>query len=173
MGLFGGRQRSLTAAQQVAAGGDGMDPTTVPHGDPRNRVFGDGSVGGIVGGIGKILSYGPFIGMAQEGMNRRRQLDDSNMQYKAAMAQHALQPDPGSVEKNYNFIKSINPAYADTFLRGTSNPMTMTIDPATGLPRWAPRAGPDPQAPVTKQLPNGQTAYWVNGAWYDNPEGKE
>jgi len=28
------------------------------------------------------------------------------------------------------------------------------------------------QAATTKQLPNGQTAYFVNGDWYDNPEGQ-
>lgn len=27
-------------------------------------------------------------------------------------------------------------------------------------------------APITKQLSNGQTAYFVNGDWYDNPEGR-
>jgi hypothetical protein len=91
-GIFGNNRRTMSAAQQVAAGGDGVDPNTVPHGDPRNRVFGDGSIGGIVGGIGKVLSYGPFIGMAQEGMNRRRELDDSNMAYKAAMAKRASEP---------------------------------------------------------------------------------
>jgi hypothetical protein len=75
MGLFGHR----------AAGSQ-------PQGDPRNRVFGDGSVGGIASGIGKILTYGPFLGVAQEGMNRRRELDDSNMAYKAAMAKRASEP---------------------------------------------------------------------------------
>jgi hypothetical protein len=110
MGLFGNNRRTMSAAQQVAAGGDGVDPNTVPHGDPRNRVFGDGSIGGIVGGIGKVLSYGPFIGMAQEGMNRRRELDDSNMAYKAAMDKHGQTEDPSPTATMQNVREAIDPS---------------------------------------------------------------
>ncbi|HTO41185.1 MAG TPA: hypothetical protein VL026_09440 [Rhizomicrobium sp.] len=68
-----------------------------PVSDPQNRLFGDGSIGGIAGGIGKILTFGPFVGMAQEGMNRRRAVEQNNMEYKSAMAAHAMDTPPPDV----------------------------------------------------------------------------
>lgn len=89
MGLFGGN-RSLTAAQQVARGGDGMDPSTVGQ----NRVFGDGSVGGIIGGLAKLLAYGPFTGVVQQNMNHNREDRESDIAYRRAQIDKMDRPQP-------------------------------------------------------------------------------
>ena len=68
----------MSAAQQVAGGGDGIDPATVGQ----NRLFGDGSVGGIFGGIAKILAYGPYAGVAQQRMNEARDARQSEYAYR-------------------------------------------------------------------------------------------
>lgn len=43
---------------------------------------------------------------------------------------------------------------------------------AEGALGSVPSGSPVAQPPRTKRLSNGTTAYFVNGAWYDNPEGR-
>jgi hypothetical protein len=163
MGLFGNNRRTMSAAQQVAAGGDGVDPNTVPHGDPRNRVFGDGSIGGIVGGIGKVLSYGPFIGLAQEGINRRRQLDDTNMAYKNASIQHMGQTEDPSVIRTLRSagIDPQSPQGRQIIMQNLTTPRIMAVPGEGGTTEYRDFNQVDGSAPAVPPPPTvGQV---VNG----------
>lgn len=125
-----------------------------------------GSVGdGLLVASGNKPMYWP----QQAQANHEAQV----LQREMALAQYKAQhPDPTSLQRNYEYLQGAHPDLAEQYLRAEANPMTLMTDPATGAVTFQPKGGPATQAPVSKTLPSGQTAYWVNGAWYDNPEGR-
>jgi len=114
LGMFG-KSGSPTAAQQVARGGDGIDPSTMPQ---HNGLFGDGSVGGIATGIGKLLMYGPFAGVAQDAINRK---------YDFMRSQQAAE---GARQLQIAQYKANNPEPSDIMREAQS----MGLQP--GTPQW-------------------------------------
>lgn len=80
-------------------------------------------------------------------------------------------PEKTNTEKTADYLRSVNPAYADTYLQGVSNPMQMVLSDngdGTKTPAWLPKAGPAPVAsqgpPATainylKQHPDQATAF--------------
>jgi hypothetical protein len=164
MGMFG--SRGLTASQQVSKGGDGTSMALArPSGPDWHRIA------GIIGDGLSGLAGQPGMYARSLGEGRQQQAE---LQRQMALAQYKQQnPDPTSMQRNYEYLKGMRPDLAEQYLRAEANPQTLMTDPATGAVTFQPKGGPAPQAPITKKLPNGQDAYWVNGAWYDNPEGKE
>lgn len=55
--------------------------------------------------------------------------------------QQAKPQETGSIEKNYNFIKGIDPALATSYVRAEANPTQLVTDPATGMARFVPKGG--------------------------------
>lgn len=116
MGMFAGRN-SLSAAQQVARGGDGVDPMTA-----RPGFFDQGGIGRpIAGYIGDALLnmsggkpvYAPaMLEQQQQAAQYRRQL--AIAQYKAA------NPDPTSIMQNAAAagLKEGTPEYNQFILNG-------------------------------------------------------
>jgi hypothetical protein len=115
---------------------------------------------------------GPY---AQSMMQARQQ--QLEFQRQAALKQfEAMNPQPTTMQRNYEYLKQTNPQLAETYLRAEANPMTLMTDPMTGNLRFAPKGGdpsiapvPGVQQPITKTI-GGKTYYSPNGAdWYDNP----
>lgn len=77
---------------------------------------------------------------------------------------------------DYQFIgQMLGPDAAKQYLQGKADPIVNIPQPGGGVymgPRSGMTASASQAQPVTKTLSNGQTAYFVNGDWYDNPEGK-
>lgn len=144
------------------------------------QAFKPGGVGrNIAGYLGDaLLTASGHDAQFGPQMNARKQ-QELEFQQQLALAQAKAQyRAPTALQQNYEYLQQQNPQLAEQYLRAQANPMTLSTDPATGLARFTPKGGVPgmnvgDEAPTTKQLPNGQTAYWVNGAWYDNPEGRE
>jgi hypothetical protein len=149
------------------------DPAFQPIAKPKSGMFGGNSrrIAGIIGdALGGLAGQPPLY--AQQQYAQRH--DSEMLQRQMALAQWKMQnPDPTPMQRNYEYLKGMRPDLAEQYLRAEANPQTLMTDPATGAVTFQPKGGLAPQAPITKKLPNGQDAYWVNGAWYDNPEGKE
>jgi hypothetical protein len=169
MGLFG--QGFRTAAQQVAGGGDGDVAATHPN-------FGQRLLNGV---NAMVQNYGEMQGWpgAMERLQAQKigQQNSAEYQRQAMLEQYkASNPGPTEMQRNYQYLMQTNPALAQTYLRAQANPMTLMTDPATGAVTFQPKGGPDPQQPGSQQpmskVVNGQPYYFVNGGWYDNPEGR-
>lgn len=82
-------------------------------------------------------------------------------------------------QNNYEYLQGLGrPKDAEAFLANTVDPVTLTTDPTTGMLTSLHKSG----APVarsaagipegTRMTINGKDAWYVNGDWYDNPEGR-
>lgn len=101
MSLSNRQQQDFTLPADIAQAASA--PAQPAH-DPRRRIFGDGSFGDILGGVGKLLAYGPFAGVAQGGINRQLDTEAINNNYRqqqVGLAQYkATHPDPTPVMQN-------------------------------------------------------------------------
>lgn len=185
-GMFGARPpvSGLSAAPDSMS--SGFMPIPTPD-VPAPSFFGAGGTGRNIAGIigdallsasGRGPIYAPLRAQAaQSQRDARRQ----NMEYQRqlALAQYKdAHPEAGTVEKNYQFFNRIDPTgnlgktYATQASEGP--PIMQTVNgqlvaiPRSGLSNSATTA---PAAPASKTV-NGRTYYFVNGDWYDNPEGK-
>lgn len=176
MSLSGGGSPP-TAAQQVARGGDGIDPSTMRPSPLQNFV------GRLNSGVNSALAtLGNPAAMQREQMQNAalqalRQQQFEGQRQMAVKQFEAANPQPTTLQRNYEYLKLHNPALAETYLRAEANPMTLTTDPLTGNLRFTPKGG-DPsiapmpgqaQGPITKTI-GAKTYYSPNGTdWYDNP----
>jgi len=144
------------------------------------------SIAGYVGDAllsmsGRSPIYTPLMVEQRQQQNMlARQASQQNLEYQRQLAlrQNEVQnPLPTELQRNYQYLKGVNPTLAESYLKNQSDPVTLGVDPATGQPTFVHKSGA-PIVPannsnvISKKMPNGDTAYWVNGAWYDNPEGK-
>jgi hypothetical protein len=166
MGMFGAR----SAAQQVAAGGDGMDPSTA-----KPRFFDQGGAGRpIAGYIGDALLnmsgnkpvYAPM--MQQQ---RQQQAELARMMQMAQWKQ--ANPDPTSMQRNYEYLKGIRPDLGESYLRAEANPQTLMTDPTTGAVGFFPKGGAEPAADGALPTVSDAASYGAlaPGAHFKDPEG--
>jgi hypothetical protein len=125
--------------------------------------WGSTILGGLADGVAKWGGAEPQFAKGVAENNKLQQ------EYAKAIAVEKLKqanPDPTMLQRNYEYLKSVRPDLAETYLRAQSNPVTLSTDPATGNARFIPKGGV-PQSKVV----GGTTYYSPNGAdWYDNPE---
>lgn len=204
MGMFGGFKQPQPSQPMFGAGYDptsggmslnGWNPSAAPTPAPQAPApsfFGEGGVGrNIAGNIGDYLAklgggsaiYAPI---QQERAQLDRQMaaqaaqQQAEYQRQLALAQWKRQnPEPGSVETNYNFIAGKDPKQASAYLANVADPVVPFLNPATGLYDNAHKSGAPVSAPEKAAIPsgtkmtiNGKDAWYVNGDWYDNPEGR-
>jgi len=142
MGLFGEIGRLFQPA------GSNVPGDIPAPGDPRRRLFGDGSAGGILGGMGKLLAYGPFAGMVQGSINRRFDAQAEAQRRRMAMGQGAEASLPGQPG-----LMIGSPAFD-----------TPTIPVATPFPQ-ANTLPPDAIHPLATIL--GRPPQSLSGRWHD------
>jgi len=121
-------------------------------------------------GLAKIQGEQEDAKLAEQA--KQEQAKQMASLYQALLLQKLKPQEQGSVQKNYEFIKSIDPKRADSYLSAEANPQSLQLNPETGQLGFFPKGGIQaPSAPASKVV-GGRTYYYVNGDWYDNPEGK-
>jgi hypothetical protein len=166
MGMFG--SRGLTASQQVAKGGDGTSMALAkPSGPDWHRIA------GIIGDGLSGLAGQP--GMYARSMNEAHQ-QQSMLDRQMALAQWKMQnPDPTSMQRNYEYLKGIDPTKAETYLNAQANPQTLMTDPTTGALMFAPKGGMPNTSPGGDNIPTvtdeASFAAIPHGTQFRDPQG--
>lgn len=187
-GGINGMDPQVRAAQGLppTMGGQGIDYSLPEDPYEGERLaepgfFGKGGGGGgVLGWARDILAFGPMAPIARMQRKRQDEEDQANNAYKIAMAQKATRDQTGDTPAMREAMamghQPGSPEFASYVRRARMKPSFMMMgNPEMGQQIVDPEAmagfGGGGQ-PIAKQLPDGRTAYWVNGEWYDNPEGR-
>jgi len=114
--------------------------------DPGGLAGKLGQAGAILMASGGNPAGAPLLQQyAQERQfGRQTQIDayKNALEYQRQLALLQAKPqETGSIEKNYNFIKGIDPNLASSYVRAEANPTQLVTDPATGMARFVPKGG--------------------------------
>jgi hypothetical protein len=166
MGMFG--SRGLTASQQVAKGGDGTSMALAKSSGPDWH-----RIAGIIGDGLSGLAGQPGMYARTLGENRQQQAE---LQRQLAVAQYQRQnPEPTSMQRNYEYLKGIDPTKAETYLNAQANPQTLMTDPTTGALMFAPKGGMSNTQPGGDSIPTvtdeASFAAIPHGAQFRDPQG--
>jgi len=170
----------------LAAPQQQVDPSLGYQVNPRIKptAWQEGGKGwDTVGKVGDALALmggrQPIYYQQQQEQAQQALANQFKQQQLMIEAWKARQGNRTPFQNNYEYLQGLGrPKDAEAFLANTVDPVTLTTDPTTGMltslhKSGAPVARPAAAIPEgTRMTINGKDAWYVNGDWYDNPEGR-